>query len=117
MKKPVRLLVYVGILALSWFVLAPALTINAAQIGAPIKQLIGGWSTAAVAGLTVLIALGITYLITSGWGLVLLGALAFCGLVILAILHPYLFPLLIPLAALWVACAVARRKETASNEH
>ena len=115
MKKPVRFFIYMTILGLTWYILAPALSINTSQIGAPIKSLIHGWSTLAIGALTVSLALLITYLITSGWGLIILGGLAFCGLVILGILHPYLFPLLIPLSALWVACAVARRKESAGK--
>ena len=111
MKKPVRFLIYVGILGLTWYMLAPALSINFGKIGSPVRGLIDGWSTVALGGLTVVVALLITYLITSGWGLIILGGLAFCGLVVLGVLHPYLFPLLVPLSALWVACAYARRKE------
>ena len=115
MNKPVRLFIYLAILALCGYMLAPALSVDAKQIGAPLKHLVGQWSTLALIGITIGLALLITYVITSHWGLIVLGALAFCGLLILAILHPYLFPLLIPLSALWVACALARRKESHTN--
>lgn len=111
MNKFVRFSIYVSIVALCGYILAPALSIDVGKIGGPLQGLIRGWSNFALAGATVALAMAITYLITSGWGLLILGALAFCGLCVLAIVHPYLFPLIIPLSALWVACALARRKE------
>lgn len=115
MNKPVRLLIYLSILALCGYMLAPALSIDANQIGAPLKSIAGQWGSLVLVAFTIGLALLITYVITSHWGLIVLGALAFCGLLILAILHPYLFPLLIPLSALWVACALARKKEAHTN--
>lgn len=111
MKKPVRFLIYAGILGFAWFVLSPALSINSQQIGAPLRDLLSGWSTLAIASGVFALALIITYLITSGWGLVLLGTGALAGLVVVSILHPFLFPLLVPLFGLWLMCALARRKE------
>ncbi len=115
MKKPARFLIYMGILGLTWYILAPALSINTYKIGAPIKALLSDVNTFGLIGIAVIFALLITYLITSGWGLLFLGGLAFCGLVIMGVLHPYLFPLLIPLTALWVACALARRRENTTK--
>ena len=119
-KRPVRFLIYIALLGFAWFMLAPALSINAAQIGAPVKSLaviksaLAGMNTLAVAAVVFAVALAITYMITSGIGLLLLGALALMGLVVVSILHPYLFPLLIPLFSLWMLCANARRKEHTS---
>lgn len=110
MKKPVRMAIYIAFIALAWFILAPALSINPAQIGGPIKELLSGWNTMAIVTLAFAIGLAVTYLITSGWGLVLLGGVALLGLVAVSVLHPYLFPALTPLFALWVFCALARRK-------
>ena len=115
MKKPVRLLVYVSILALAWYLLSPAVTLNSHHIGSPVKTLLSQLNGAGLAALTIGLALVVTYLITSGWGLLILGGLAFCALVALGIYRPYLFPLLVPLAAIWTACAVARRKESADK--
>lgn len=114
MKRPVRFVIYVALVAFAWFMLSPALSINTAQIGAPIKALLGGMNTLTVVTVVFAIALVITYMITSGWGLILLGALALMGLVVVSVLHPYLFPLLIPLFTLWLLCAAARRKENAA---
>lgn len=114
MKKPVRFTIYVALLAFAWFMLSPALTINTAQIGAPIKTMLGGMNTLAMATVVFGVALLITYMITSGWGLILLGALALVGLIVVSVLHPYLFPLLIPLFTLWLLCAAARRRESAA---
>lgn len=114
MKKPIRFTIYVALLAFAWFVLSPALTINTAKIGAPLKAMLGGMNTLAVATVIFGLALFITYMITSGWGLILLGATALVGLIVVSVLHPYLFPLLIPLFTLWLLCAAARRKESAA---
>lgn len=115
MKKPVRFLIYAGMLAFAWFILSPALSINSHQIGAPLREFFSGWNSLAIAASIFALALVITYLITSGWGLVLLGAGALVGLVVVSILHPYLFPLLVPLFGLWLMCALARRKERAQK--
>lgn len=112
MQKSIRFMIYVAILALAWFVLSPALTINPTQLGAPFKSLFGGMNTLVVAMVIFGLALFITYMITSGWGLILLGALALVGLIVVSVLHPYLFPLLILLFTLWVMCAAARRRES-----
>lgn len=109
MKKPVRFMIYAGIIAFAWFVLSPALTINTAKIGAPLRELFSQINGYALAAVVAALALVITYLITSGWGLFLLGAIALCALLVVSILHPYLFPLLTPLFALWIFCAMARR--------
>lgn len=114
MKKPVRFTIYVALLAFVWFMLSPALTINTAQIGAPIKAVLGGMNTLAMATAVFGTALLITFMISSGWGLILLGALALVGLVVVSVLHPYLFPLLIPLFTLWLLCAAARRRENSA---
>lgn len=112
MKKPIRFTIYVALLVFAWFMLSPALTINTAQIGAPIKAMLGGMNTLAMATVVFGVALLITYMITSGWGLILLGAMALVGLIVVSVLHPYLFPLLIPLFTLWLLCAAARRRES-----
>ncbi|MBC6903891.1 hypothetical protein DWB84_00180 [Saccharophagus sp. K07] len=114
MKKPIRFIIYVAILIFAWFMLAPAMSINTAQIGAPLKSLATGMNTLAAATIIFGAALVITYMITSGWGLILLGALALMSLIVVSVLHPYLFPLLIPLFTLWLLCAAARRKENAA---
>lgn len=116
MQKPIRLMIYVAILALAWYVLSPAMYINPAQLGAPLKNMFSGMNTLVVATAIFAVALFITYMITSGWGLILLGAMALVGLIVVSILHPYLFPLLIPLFTLWVMCAAARRKESAAGK-
>lgn len=112
MKKPIRIAIYMAFIALAWFILAPALSINTAKIGGPVKELLSGWNTMAIITLAFAVGLAITYLLTSGWGLILLGGVALLGLVAVSILHPYMFPALTPLFALWVFCAVARRKSS-----
>lgn len=115
MKKPVRMVIYIAFIVLAWFILAPALSINTAKIGGPIKELMSGWNTMAIVTLAFAAGLAITYMLTSGWGLILLGGIALMGLVAVSILHPYLFPALTPLFALWVFCAMARRKSSSAK--
>lgn len=117
MKKPVRLLIYAGIIAFAWFILSPALTINTAKIGAPLRELFSQINGYALAAVVAALAFFITYIITSGWGLFVLGAIALCALLVVSIMHPYLFPLLTPLFAVWIFCAMARRgpKEKAAT--
>lgn len=115
MKKPVRFAIYVALLVFAWFILAPALSIDTARAGWYAKAMLGRMNNLALAGVVFAVALVITYMITSGVGLILLGALSLMGLVVVAILHPYLFPLLVPLFALWMFCAAARRKESTSK--
>lgn len=115
MTKPIRLMIYLAIIGFTIFMLAPALSLNTAKIGGPIRDLFSSLNMLAVAAIIFSIALIITYLITSGWGLILLGVVALLGLIVLAIIHPYIMPLLIPMFALWIACAMARRREAASH--
>lgn len=104
-------MIYIGLIGVVWFILSPALTINTTQIGAPIKEFVNGWNILTISGAAFALALAITFLLTSGWGLFLLGVIALLGLLTVSILHPYLFPLMTPLFALWLACALARRRE------
>ncbi len=109
MKKPVRLVIYLGLIGLAWFILSPALTINTAQIGAPVREAMEGVNGYLLTLMVFALALLITLVISSGWGLVILGAAALGGLIVVSIIHPFMFPLLTPLFALWVFCATARR--------
>lgn len=117
MKKPVRFLIYLALLGFAWFILFSGYSFNTTRIGGLIKNTLSEMTTLSLAAVVFAIALVITYLVTSGWGLIVLGALALVGLVVVAILHPYLFPLLIPMFALWMFCAAARRKESVSAKH
>lgn len=116
MKKPVRFVIYIALLAFAWFVLFSGYSFNTTRIGALLSNLLDDMNTLTLAAVVFVIALFITYLVTSGWGLILLGAMALVGLVVVSILHPYLFPLLIPMFALWMFCAAARRKESAAHK-
>jgi hypothetical protein len=117
LKKSVRFAIYVGLLAFAWFILFSGYSFNTTRIGALITTTVNGMNTLSLSAVAFAIALVITYLVTSGWGLILLGALALVGLAVVAILHPYLFPLLIPMFALWLFCAAARRKESSAAKH
>jgi hypothetical protein len=114
-KRPIRFAIYVALLVFAWFILVPALSIDTARIISFAKATLGQMNSLALAGLVFAAALVITYMITSGVGLILLGAMSLMGLVVVGILHPYLLPLLVPLFALWMFCAAARRKESDSK--
>ncbi len=109
-KRPIRVLVYLSILAVSGYLLSPALSINPNAIGNPVKGFMNGWNSWELASMMIAVALLMTYGITSRLGLLVLGTAAFFALMTTAILYPYLFPLLIPMGALWISCAFARRK-------
>lgn len=111
MPKPIRLLIYLAIIGFSGYMLAPALSINTGKIGEPIRELLSSLNILASTGIIFGLALLITYLIRSGFGLVILGSIALVDMIVLAILHPYFMPLLIPMFAVWMVCAVARRKQ------
>lgn len=117
MKKPVRFVIYAALLAFAWFVLFSGYSFNTSRIGALISSTLSEMTTLSLAAVVFAIALVITYLVTSGWGLIVLGATALMGLIVVAILHPYLFPLLMPMFALWMFCAAARRKESSAAKH
>lgn len=117
MKKPVRFVIYAALLAFAWFVLFSGYSFNTSRIGALISSTLSEMNTLSLAAVVFAIALVITYLVTSGWGLIVLGATALMGLIVVAILHPYLFPLLMPMFALWMFCAAARRKESSAAKH
>lgn len=114
MRRALRFMIYSGITAFAAYMVAPALSIDLGRLGEPVRALFTQLSPLAVAAGVVVSALLITYLITSGWGLLLLGSASLLGLLAVAILHPYLMPLLIPLFAIWIACALARRKTVAA---
>lgn len=117
MKKPVRFLIYAALLAFAWFVLFSGYSFNTSRMGSMLSAALSEMNTLTLSAVVFVIALVITYLVTSGWGLILLGAAALMGLCVVAILHPYLFPLLIPMFALWMFCAAARRKESSAAKH
>lgn len=87
---------------------ALTLTINGQLVEGPLEALAGvlGLCVAVVVLVCVAILLGFVF---AGVGLLVLGVLAFVGLIVLAVMFPFLLPLLIPLFILWAYCAGVRR--------
>lgn len=118
MKRPTRLLIYLGIVASTVVILLFDLKINFAHVRAPDGplSLFHGVKIIIPTLLFVSLLMVFTFLFSSGWALVFMGAIAFLCLLVMAILHPYLFPLLIPFFGLWVACANARWNESHNSD-
>ncbi len=85
---------------------AVSVTVNGNEITGPLGAFIGIWGF--IFTLVIFFCVGILLaFVLAGVGLIVLGALAFVGIVIAAIAFPFLIPLLIPLFLVWVFCSLA----------
>jgi len=85
-----------------------SITINGREITGPFSTLIGVWSFILTLVILFCVAILLAF-VFAGVGLIILGCLAFVGLILAAIASPFLLPLLIPLFIVWVFCSIARR--------
>ncbi len=115
-KNMVSILVILMILLLAWVLYTSttdvSIIINGKQVAGPLAPAIGIWKLilASVILLSVAILLAFVF---AGVGLVILGALALVGLILVAVALPFLLPLLFPLFIVWAFCALlCRRKAT-----
>ncbi len=82
--------------------------INGQVISGPLGFAVGLWGMI----LTVVILFCVAILLAfvfAGVGLVILGVLAFVGVILIAVSLPLLLPLMIPLFIVWVFCAMLRK--------
>jgi len=85
-----------------------SITINGREITGPFSAIISVWGL--VLTLVILFCAAILLaFVFAGVGLIILGCLAFVGLILAAIASPFLLPLLIPLFIVWVFCSIAHR--------
>ena len=85
-----------------------SITINGREITGPFGAIIGVWSFVLTLVILFCVAILLAF-VFAGVGLIILGCLAFVGLILTAIASPFLLPLLIPLFIIWVFCSIARR--------
>lgn len=85
-----------------------SITVNGRQISGPFGALIGVWSFLLTLVILFCVAILLTFVL-AGVGLIILGCLALVGLILAAIVFPFLLPLLIPLFIVWVFCSLACR--------
>lgn len=85
-----------------------SITINGREITGPFGAIIGVWSFILTLVILFCIAILLAF-VFAGVGLIVLGCLAFLGLILAVIAFPFLLPLLIPLFIIWVFCSIARK--------
>ena len=100
------------ILLLGWSLFGPwgglAVTVNGHVVRGPLGMAVGLGGVI----LTVVILFCVAILLAfvfAGVGLVILGVLAFVGVILIAVSLPLLLPLMIPLFIVWLFCAMLRK--------
>ena len=111
-KKLALFLCLFLVVLLGWSLIWPGafgtLTINGEGIGGPFGLAIGLGRMI----LTVVILFCVAILLAfvfAGVGLVILGVLAFVGVIVISVSLPLLLPLMIPLFIVWLFCAMLRK--------
>jgi hypothetical protein len=113
-KKLVLILVILMIALLGWALLGStdvSISINGEQLTGPLAPAIGLWKLILATVILFCVAILLVF-VFAGVGLVVLGCLAFVGLILMAVALPFLLPLLIPLFIVWVFCAALRGRKT-----
>ena len=111
MKKLAWVMVLILALICAWAVLGSSnvsIMVNGQELDGPMAVLVGGWGLIVTTVVLFCVAILLAFIL-AGVGLVVLGTLAFAGLVLVGAAFPFLLPLLIPLAIVWAFCAGARR--------
>ena len=112
MKKLAFALVLILVLICAWGVMSSSgvsITLNGQDLDGPLAVLVGGWGLVVTVVVLFCVAILLAFIL-AGVGLVVLGAMALTGLVLVGVAFPFLLPVLAPLAIVWAFCAGARRK-------
>jgi len=118
-KKSAIVLVVLMLAIVAWGLFlernAVTLIINGEQVTGPLKGAIGaaGLVVALIALFCAAILLAFVF---AGIGVFVLGCFVFIGVILALLAFPFLLPLLIPLAILWMFVAISRRDIGASIE-
>lgn len=114
-KKTALILALVLVGFLIWMLVGPThgvrVTINGHTITGPIEVL-GGVFGMMVAGVVLFCVALLLIFVFVGVGLVVVGVLAFVGIILAAVVLPFLLPLLIPLFVVWLFCCIVRKIAT-----
>ncbi|MEN8255122.1 MAG: hypothetical protein ABFR33_06590, partial [Verrucomicrobiota bacterium] len=103
--------VLVLVLVCAWGVLGSSgvsITFNGEELEGPFALLVGGWGLVVSTVVLFCVAILLAFIL-AGVGLIVVGALALTGIILVGVAFPFLLPLLIPLAIVWAFCAGARR--------
>jgi len=114
--KLVSILVILMIILLVWVLYSSttdvSISINGKPITGPLAPAIGLWKLILASVILFSVAILLAF-VFAGVGLVILGALALVGLILMALVLPFLLPLFIPLLIVWAFCALlCRHKAT-----
>jgi hypothetical protein len=115
-KNAALILVVILLALLGWVALHSSnvtIVVNGRELAGPAKMAAEGWGLlVSIVGLFCA-AILLTF-VFAGIGLILLGAFVLAGLALVWLAFPFLLPLLIPLAIVWlfVAAVRGRRKES-----
>lgn len=90
---------------------AVSITVNGREITSPIDAIMGVWGLILAVIILFCVAILLAFVL-AGVGLIVLGTLAFVGLILAAIAFPFLLPILIPLFIVWLFCSIVRRSKT-----
>jgi hypothetical protein len=113
-KLAIALVVFMlAIVAWGLFLESNAVTIviNGQQVTGPLKDAIGMGGLVAVL-IALFCAAILLVFVFAGIGIIVLGCFVFVGVIVASLAFPFLLPLLIPLAILWVFIAISRRVKT-----
>ena len=111
-KKMAIVLVAVLVALVAWALLVESnsfsIVVNGQPVTGPLKGEIGaaGFIVALIAGLCAAIILLFVF---AGIGVLILGFFVFGGLLVAWTAFPFLLPLIVPLAVLWLFVAIARK--------
>jgi len=110
MKKLALISVLILSFVCAWGLMSSdvTLTVNGQQFHGPFETMIGGWGLI-IATVAIFCAAILMAFVLAGAGLIILGVLALVGFLLLAVIFPFLLPVLIPLFIVWAVCAGARR--------
>lgn len=85
-----------------------SITINGHEIQSPLDAIIGIWSLIVTTVVLFCVAILLAF-VFAGVGLVVVGSFAFTGVILTAVMLPFLLPLIIPLFIVWIFCATLRK--------
>ena len=112
MARNVAIALVIALIALLAWVMFRAsditIVVNGQRLSGPLELAAKGWGLL-VAVVVLFCAAILLIFVFAGIGLILLGALALAGLVVLGVAFPFLLPLLIPLFVVWLFVAAMRR--------
>lgn len=111
MKKVALILVILLIGLLAWVLIQSgdtSVTVNGNEIAGPMKAFVGGWGLLVLSIVLFCIAILLAFVL-AGVGLLVLGCFVLAGVIISAVVFPFLLPLLIPLFVVWAFVAWIRR--------